>query len=69
VQPTIAQEYRHLARSAPSSEPHAYARLRRAIQASIQSGTLAPGHALPSERELCRHRMDAPRVGEYLSRL
>jgi len=54
VQPTIAQEYRHLARSAPSSEPHAYARLRRAIQASIQSGTLAPGHALPSERELCR---------------
>jgi GntR family transcriptional regulator len=51
---TIAAEYRQLDRSAHPAEPHAYARLRRAIQLSIQSGTLVPGHALPSERELCR---------------
>jgi GntR family transcriptional regulator len=51
---SIAQEYRQLDRNALVSEPHAYARLRRAIQQSIKSGTLAPGHALPSERELCR---------------
>ena len=51
---SIAQEYRQLDRSALITEPHAYVRLRRAIQQSIKSGTLAPGHALPSERELCR---------------
>src|SRR5262249_35174406 len=51
---TIVQEYRQLDRSAQANEPHAYARLRRAIQQAIQSGALAPGHALPSERELCR---------------
>ena len=50
----IVQEYRQLERSAQPSEPHAYARLRRAIQLAIQSGELTPGHALPSERELCR---------------
>ena len=49
---TIVQEYRQLARS--TAEPHAYARLRRAIELAIQSGALDPGHALPSERELCR---------------
>ncbi|HXR64062.1 MAG TPA: GntR family transcriptional regulator [Rudaea sp.] len=51
---SIAQEYRQLDRSSLASEPHAYARLRRAIQQSIKSGSLAPGNALPSERELCR---------------
>ena len=50
----IVQEYRQLARGGTSAEPHAYARLRRAIQLSIKSGALVPGHALPSERELCR---------------
>lgn len=50
----IVQEYRQLERAATAAEPHAYARLRRAIQMAIQSGALAPGHALPSERELCR---------------
>ena len=50
----IAQEYRQLERSAQAAEPHAYARLRWAIQLAIQSSALAPGHALPSERELCR---------------
>jgi len=51
---SIAQEYLHLDRGAPGNEPHAYARLRRAIQQSIKSGALVPGNALPSERELCR---------------
>jgi len=51
---SIAQEYSQLDRSSLASEPHAYARLRRAIQQSIKSGSLAPGNALPSERELCR---------------
>lgn len=50
----IVQEYRQLARGGTSAEPHAYARLRRAIQLSIKSAALVPGHALPSERELCR---------------
>src|SRR5262245_50543119 len=51
----VVQEYRQLDRGAQPAEPHAYARLRRAIQAAIRSGALAPGHVLPSERELCRH--------------
>jgi GntR family transcriptional regulator len=51
---SIAQEYQHLEHGAPGNEPHAYVRLRRAIQQSIKSGALAPGNALPSERELCR---------------
>ena len=51
---SIAQEYRQLDRAPQGGEPHAYARLRRAIAQSIKSGALAPGHALPSERELCR---------------
>jgi GntR family transcriptional regulator len=50
----IAHEYRQLGRGSGGAEPHAYARLRRAIQQSIKTGDLAPGHALPSERELCR---------------
>ncbi len=49
---SLASEYRRLSRG--THQAHAYLRLRRAIQHTIESGTLASGHALPSERELCR---------------
>lgn len=47
----LLDAYQHQAADAHAP---AYLRLRRAIRSSVEGGSLAPGQALPSERELAR---------------
>ena len=50
----VLKQLRTLARKGGADPAPMYARLERALQTAIARGDLAPGHALPGERELAR---------------
>jgi GntR family transcriptional regulator len=50
----LLKEYRRLGRDDRGKRTLAYVRLRHALQKVIETGSLEPGHALPSERELAQ---------------
>ena len=52
MQVELLREYRRLCRQDRGQRGLAYVRLRRALQKMIGSGSVEPGHALPSERDL-----------------
>ncbi|MBS0590618.1 MAG: GntR family transcriptional regulator [Proteobacteria bacterium] len=51
---TLYGEYRKLDHAGGAQRSLAYLRLRRAIQSTIESGSLPPGQTLPSERDLAK---------------
>jgi GntR family transcriptional regulator len=52
MQGNLLKEFRKLGSDSAGARSLAYLRLRRSLQKMIESGSLQPGHALPSEREL-----------------
>ena len=52
MQASLLKEFRKTGDASEGARSLAYLRLRRSLQKMIETGTLQPGHALPSEREL-----------------
>jgi GntR family transcriptional regulator len=50
----LLREYRRLGRHDSGKRALAYVRLHRSLQKMIETGSVEPGHALPSERELAK---------------
>jgi GntR family transcriptional regulator len=50
----LLREYRRLSRHDSGKRELAYVRVRRSLQKMIETGSIEPGHALPSERELAK---------------
>ena len=54
MQAELLDEYRSLSRHGRGKRSLAYVRVRQTLQTMIERGELAPGQALPSERELAK---------------
>ncbi|MDR3387540.1 MAG: GntR family transcriptional regulator [Rudaea sp.] len=52
MQANLVTEFRRLGSDKGGARSLAYLRLRRSLQKMIENGSLEPGHALPSEREM-----------------